>query len=248
MALPPAKRQKRLVVVSSDDEDDIVLPPKHHLPTTPTDQALHSLKVKTRSHGENTASRAQTVMNNGKACVVLKEASAQTSRDPLPPEPTHNIKAPKQESKSKSLYTFFNRTTQAQSSSRKPECSPEVADNEVKVEDRIEDVSEEENASKPRNGQDILKRPLDRRKTHSVPVQSYETSSQWANHPSASQKFRKPQRSTKEAYTPIKRLDTRPWAEKYGPSSLEELAVHKRKILDVRKWLEDVLQGRERKV
>ena len=40
----------------------------------------------------------------------------------------------------------------------------------------------------------------------------------------------------------------RPWAEKYGPSNLEELVVHKKKVSDVRRWLEHVIQGQSRKV
>ncbi|KAF2634680.1 Rad17-domain-containing protein [Massarina eburnea CBS 473.64] len=41
--------------------------------------------------------------------------------------------------------------------------------------------------------------------------------------------------------------DRRPWNEKYGPSTLDELAVHKKKIADVRAWLTGVLDGRDRK-
>ncbi|RKF82583.1 Cell cycle checkpoint protein RAD17, partial [Golovinomyces cichoracearum] len=37
--------------------------------------------------------------------------------------------------------------------------------------------------------------------------------------------------------------DLRPWAERFAPSSLDELAVHKRKVADVRKWLEDAMGG-----
>lgn len=42
--------------------------------------------------------------------------------------------------------------------------------------------------------------------------------------------------------------DTRPWVDKYAPTSLSELAVHKKKVDDVRRWLQDVYQGRSRKV
>ncbi|GAB1311394.1 RFC checkpoint protein Rad17 [Madurella fahalii] len=40
--------------------------------------------------------------------------------------------------------------------------------------------------------------------------------------------------------------DARPWSERFAPVSLDELAVHKRKVLDVRRWLEEVLAGRMR--
>jgi cell cycle checkpoint protein len=40
--------------------------------------------------------------------------------------------------------------------------------------------------------------------------------------------------------------DMRPWAERFAPINLDELAVHKRKVADVRGWLEDVTGGRMR--
>lgn len=40
--------------------------------------------------------------------------------------------------------------------------------------------------------------------------------------------------------------DSRPWSERFAPTNLEELAVHKRKVGDVRKWLEEVIAGRMR--
>jgi cell cycle checkpoint protein len=40
--------------------------------------------------------------------------------------------------------------------------------------------------------------------------------------------------------------EQRPWSERFGPLNLDELAVHKKKVADVRKWLEDVIAGRMR--
>ncbi|KAF2442029.1 Rad17-domain-containing protein [Karstenula rhodostoma CBS 690.94] len=45
----------------------------------------------------------------------------------------------------------------------------------------------------------------------------------------------------------LETVDRRPWNEKYGPASLDELAVHKKKVADVRTWLTDVFSGKERK-
>lgn len=41
--------------------------------------------------------------------------------------------------------------------------------------------------------------------------------------------------------------DGRPWTDRYGPVSLDELAVHKRKVAEVRTWLTDVLGAKARK-
>lgn len=56
-------------------------------------------------------------------------------------------------------------------------------------------------------------------------------------------------RSTPPPTQPV-RLDTgdrRPWTDKYGPVTLEELAVHKKRVADVRTWLADVFSGKARK-
>lgn len=59
----------------------------------------------------------------------------------------------------------------------------------------------------------------------------------------ASQRFLWPPRPT----TPLSPAgDQRPWSERFGPSNLDELAVHKKKVRDVRRWLEDVIAGRMR--
>ncbi|KAL2003305.1 hypothetical protein VTN02DRAFT_4318 [Thermoascus thermophilus] len=41
--------------------------------------------------------------------------------------------------------------------------------------------------------------------------------------------------------------DQRPWAERYAPSELDELAVHKKKVADVQSWLTEVFMGRSRR-
>lgn len=60
---------------------------------------------------------------------------------------------------------------------------------------------------------------------------------------SSSQQFMK-----KAAPIPEKKIeeDLRPWAERFGPTNLEELAVHKKKVSDVRTWLEAVRGGHVR--
>ncbi|RYO99895.1 hypothetical protein DL766_010390 [Monosporascus sp. MC13-8B] len=59
----------------------------------------------------------------------------------------------------------------------------------------------------------------------------------------ASQKFLRPPRPPTDASVDD---EQRPWSERFGPSNLGELAVHSRKVADVRRWLEDVIAGRMR--
>ena len=41
-----------------------------------------------------------------------------------------------------------------------------------------------------------------------------------------------------------RQVDTRPWTERYSPGNLDEVVVHKKKIADVRAWLEAALEGK----
>ncbi len=42
--------------------------------------------------------------------------------------------------------------------------------------------------------------------------------------------------------------DCRPWVDKYAPRSIDELAVHPKKVEDVRRWILETFAGRSRKV
>jgi len=61
----------------------------------------------------------------------------------------------------------------------------------------------------------------------------------------SSQRFMRPPTQSKKTIT-VSDDQLRPWSERFAPTNLNELAVHKRKVADVRKWLEDVLAGRIR--
>lgn len=63
------------------------------------------------------------------------------------------------------------------------------------------------------------------------------------NVPSMSQKFFKKPNPPAEVKNED---DLRPWAERFAPVNLDELAVHKRKVSDVRGWLESVISGKMR--
>lgn len=65
---------------------------------------------------------------------------------------------------------------------------------------------------------------------------------------SSSQRFKRPIRPTASNGTAAANNDDdlRPWSERFAPTNLDELAVHKKKVGDVRRWLEDVMHGRLR--
>lgn len=60
----------------------------------------------------------------------------------------------------------------------------------------------------------------------------------------AGQRFLRPSRINSNSL--VDGGDQRPWSERFGPANLDELVVHKKKVADVRRWLDDVLTGRRR--
>lgn len=96
-----------------------------------------------------------------------------------------------------------------------------------------DDVGEHRAASTSRVGQNARKRFRDA--PQSQPTKGPAVMS--------SQKFLKPPRLQPDSSTSD---EQRPWSERFGPINLDELAVHKKKVADVRRWLEDVMAGRLR--
>ena len=47
---------------------------------------------------------------------------------------------------------------------------------------------------------------------------------------------------------PVNQPDRRPWAQRFAPANLGELAVHKKKVSDVQHWLEDAFAGKRSEV
>ncbi|KAI0161709.1 hypothetical protein GGR52DRAFT_582296 [Hypoxylon sp. FL1284] len=133
------------------------------------------------------------------------------------------------EKKSADLVSMFSRQAQ-----RAPTASPTKRDDIIS--DPIsddDDVGEHRAASTSRVGQNARKRFRDA-------PQSQPTSSLAVR---SSQKFLKPPRPQSE---PGAGDEQRPWSERFGPINLDELAVHKKKVADVRRWFEDVMAGRLR--
>lgn len=120
-------------------------------------------------------------------------------------------------------------------------------------EDLIEDDSFDEGFRKLPTRQAATRSVLDRRKIQYAPVQCRARSTSVEKISSASQKFKTPQKDPLQ--TPLdnalvvsKRIDLRPWTERYGPRGLDELMVHKRKVADVQTWLENFKRAKDQKV
>lgn len=228
MAPPPTKRQKRLVVLSSDEEEDGALDSR-------MEQKQKVSTATTKSASNGAPKRSLPTRSRTKASSTTKQIQATES----PKRPSRSRDVPVKKQMSRPISTFFNAANQTQQLNRKPpEATSPDAENEI--EDLIEDISPDEEVKELRGTQNTTRVALDRRKRPREDKQ-----------PNGSQKFKLASNATKvimEKSVTAEEVDSRPWAEKFGPNDLEELVVHKKKVSDVRNWLESVFQGRERKV
>ena len=64
-----------------------------------------------------------------------------------------------------------------------------------------------------------------------------------ADFPSSTQRFMKASQPSAKI---VKEEDRHPWAERFAPQNLDELAVHKKKVQDVRIWIDEVMNGQRR--
>ena len=265
MPPPPAKRQRRLVI-SSSENDDYLVPSarptngkedaKEHTSTAATkhinaDGAAVRRNLPTRSRTKSTFKKTQPEPISNK----------KSNSDPSPKKPARELKPTAKLRTSKPISSFFNAAANQNDQSNgqkipKPKDeSPEVE--EAEEEDLIEDDSspEVEGVDELRGLRNSTRLVLDRRKGPPLSTSNPTACSQELKLPASSQRFKIVGRAlgkgTDDLITTsdgVAGVDTRPWAERFGPRSLEELAVHKKKVSDVRSWLENVFQRRDRKV
>ncbi|KAI2623669.1 Rad17 cell cycle checkpoint protein-domain-containing protein [Xylaria nigripes] len=244
---PPAKRRKRTIVQSSSDEEESN-PPVNTLnnylfssPHAKNDSKSNSPRAitaspspvrKSSSFVSNQPSKPPLkplqldFLNSSSVKDVKKIASTSPEKS--------NIRPPvrgKSDEKGKSadLVTLFSKQAE-RAAARAPIQLDDITSDPISDDD---DVGEHRAATTSHVGLTARKRFKD-----------LHTGSTTASTAIAlSQKFVRPSlplraRSVNE--------EQRPWSEMFGPVSLDELAVHKRKVADVRRWLEDVLAGRMR--
>ncbi|KAH7359022.1 Rad17 cell cycle checkpoint protein [Plectosphaerella cucumerina] len=228
---PSNKRRKTTALADSDDES-----PKprqqntlaNYLFSSPNSNGSPSRAptaspspVKARSRPPTTQSSRN---RSATASPEKKKSAGQRGKD-------------QEKGKSGNILTLFSRQAQSAAAARtaKP-TTPIILDDDI-VSDPIDDddddiVADKKASSSSFVGQNARKRARDGSQAIA------------ASTVSSSSKFLRPPRPA--APTASLDDDLRPWSERFGPTNLEELSVHKRKVADVRKWLEDVLGGRLR--
>ncbi|KAK5078733.1 RFC checkpoint protein Rad17 [Lithohypha guttulata] len=231
----PAKRQRRSKVLSDDDDEP---------PVTKSSLPLRRQAPLRNSNGSKAAISRTISSRNG-----VKPSSARPSPKSSPEKGKKFSKLDPNENTNKSLHTFFNRVSE-QDRWRKRSATPD----EVKrLDPFLEDIVDDDDDSM----EEALHEAIRRSETDSIRsatnVKSVAavSATQPAAVPSSSQRFRKPTLPAKakqadEVSVTEEQSETKPWADRYGPVSLEEVTVHKKKIQDVQKWVEDARAGRSR--
>lgn len=252
MASRLSKRQKRPMVISSDDEDSEALqqPSK-------TNGKSQELKSKSASERSDSNCAIHQIIRGKTRSTTLKSSlplSTQTSRQP---SPTHSPKKPVRKrtrshnvGKTDSLYKFFSGASNT-CSRHGSQCEADLTAEKIEEEDFIEDDSLDEEFGRLLASQLTTRSVLDRRKLNSAPSQTLAAPVQQQSSQCDSQKFiiqGKPLIREASEGPLDDDIDLRPWAERYGPITLEEVMVHKKKVADVRTWLEDCIQNRGHKV
>ena len=271
MVQPPPKRRKRNVVQTSDDEDDTYNPGRtqntHNTQNTQAQTQANTLNnylfssperprptsAATNLSRHTTASPPPSLPLPGR----ITRQTVKPSFKPLQPQNPNSSTSSKNSSKSTSTSPEKSRTRPIPSRSKQSEKGrtadiaslfskqaerapkvprstrttlDDISSDPISVSDD-DDVGEHRAAVTSRVGQNAQKR-----------FRGNPQSTATASAP-ASQRFLRPPRPAPDISTTP---DQRPWSERFGPISLGELAVHNRKVADVRRWLEDVRSGRLR--
>ncbi|KAM3486654.1 hypothetical protein MY3957_009724 [Beauveria namnaoensis] len=232
---PPAKRRRRNTVDSADDDDDDA----DHQPSR-ANTLNNFLLASPSSPSKSRIATASPSPSKGRGVASKNGTSprkSSLSKNGAGPSPRKSRDGGRggsdEKGKSGDLKLLFSK--QAQRASKAP--SAGGGDNRtLSVDDIVSDpISEDDEISdlKASSSSLVGQHARKRQRVYSQQAPLDATTS--------SQRFMKPPRPTNADDD-----DLRPWSERYGPRNLDELAVHKKKVADVRRWLEEVVSGRLR--
>ena len=248
---PPAKRRKRNVLPSSSpsveegSEEELVQKPKLPFmdlissspPPVKGTKRRASVKPVSKPRPVPSMPRMESSINPTKP-TLRKAPTKSPSTSPDKPKGKGKFE---DKVKSGNIYTFFTKQAQKQQADGARTTNSQVPP-QSSISLTIEDddlISDDEFSTQPRPSSMVGQTARKRAKG----IDAFKNDD--GNIPSMSQKFMaKPK--AKEARDHKIEEDMRPWAERFGPVNLDELAVHKKKVSDVKAWLEDVMNGRRR--
>lgn len=224
---PPAKRRRRNTVQASDDEDE---PPRtntlaNYLLSSP------SSPVKTR---DVTLSPSPLKGKSGFGQPAKNGANRRAAPKSLgspSPKKSRGFSQSDERGKSGDLKALFSKQAQ-----RATKPAPAAEQRHQLLDDIVSDpVSDDEISEIKASSSSLVGQHARKRIRNGAYASSFDNTT-------TSHRFLKPARPP----APAADDDLRPWSERFGPRNLDELAVHKKKVADVRKWLEEVIAGRMR--
>jgi cell cycle checkpoint protein len=248
MASRPAKRQRRSTIVLSDDDEESGLPsPK----TSANDRVQREITLDGRT------SLDVSPVKTGKGKSSTRRTAPKASPKSSPAKTKRVSKAQKEPEKSKSLHTFFTKATEEQRWRKRSETPDVVADLENgEIGDAIEDddLSDDTLQELGLRSDRATTSFLDSRKP-SLPALANRKNGLGVK-PSSSQRFVKGTALKDTVKIKVEDQDQdhvpveshRPWGDRYGPTNLEELVVHKKKVADVQGWLHGKIAARHSQV
>jgi cell cycle checkpoint protein len=238
--MAPRASRRKAVTISSDEDDDAQ--GSEASEEAPKSQKRSSGKLKSvkKKKDDDVDAKAKTKSPQKSPNKVTSKAKTSSKDAPKPA--------------SKPIYSFFNNATQKQQIA-KPAPAPAPAPAPVKPAVALDDVeliqddTEDEHADEKPTSTVLAKdsaTALAMRKRKLQATQSFRDDSQIPL--TGSQKFRKAASGDRVPSFGVINNDKRPWTDQFAPVDLTELAVHKRKVADVRAWLEMAYAGRRQKV
>ncbi|KAI1752535.1 cell cycle checkpoint protein RAD17 [Xylaria castorea] len=244
---PPTKRRRRNIVQTSDDEEDSK-PPVNAL----TKYLFSSPDAKTKQVSKSRASSPSPTRKSSRLI------SSQPPKPPLKPPQSFSLNTTNSKGRSKSTSSSPEKSKTRLQTKKKCDEKGKTSDLKalfskqaeraaagppVKLEDIISDpISDDEEVGEHRASTVSYVSLASRKRSNDVRPSSTTASMNIASNPKfvPRERLRPPLSIAENGHTDDER---RPWSERFGPTNLDELAVHKKKVTDVRRWLEDVMAG-----
>ncbi|KIW73569.1 hypothetical protein PV04_01674 [Phialophora macrospora] len=241
MAPRPAKRQRRSTIALSDDNDaDFELPSSKHA------KAGFQREITLDGRTSTTVSPVKTTKTRSAA----RKTTASSSPISSPEKTRKNTKVKDEPVKNKSLHNFFGKASEEQRWRKKSQTPDLEVENSAELSDAIEDDDlSDETLQELGLKIDKSSKSLERRNPNLLSSARNQKERTNGGSLPSSQRFVKPavppRNSTSVTNTDGADLEGHaPWADRYGPTNLEELMVHKKKVTDVQSWLQGKIDGR----
>lgn len=261
---PPAKRRKRNDVqipsssISDEEEDASSSRSKTPLVMDGIDSSSPIRAPTTRKVAANTRSstsatssgstqpRAKTAnfLSNAAPIYLPKYPSSRsrTASASVSPEKTKRKVVVEEKGRNGNISALFLKQVQRQKEVKKDAVesnpAPVYRPSQATSVDNLDDISDGDDVVHSLAQSSFVGQAAKKRARGSQTLKNDE-----AELPSSTQRFVRASQPTAKI---VKENDLRPWAERFAPQNLDELAVHKKKVQDVRTWIEEVTNGERR--